>query len=99
MYLVDGQWRICGMSRRARPHPVIVAPAERFRASDHGCCRWRHFGLLRQRIGFERQADAAFTNDIELVASAFGHARDEQLPDAGTMTEAHRVASCIPSIE
>src|SRR6478609_10196491 len=99
MHLVDGQWRICGMARCACPHPVFVAPAERFGACDHGCGCGRDFSLLCQRIGLEREPDAAFTNDVELVARTFGDARDEQLPDARTMAETHRVAPCIPSIE
>ena len=55
--------------------------------------------MLRQRIGLLRHAIAAGADDIELVARAFGDARDEQLPHAGAVAQTHRVAPRVPGVE
>src|SRR3954464_6353944 len=87
------------MPCRARSHPLVVAPVKWVRARHHGCGRWRHLGLLRKRVRLLRYRHAACAKNVELVARPGADAREEELPDACTMAQTHRMAARIPAVE
>ena len=50
-------------------------------------------------VGLQRQQLAVAGGDFELVARAFGHAGQEELPDAAFAAQPHRMAPRVPGVE
>jgi hypothetical protein len=57
------------------------------------------FAGARIGVGLLRQRAAVGVEQVELVAGAFGHARQEQLPDTALAAQAHRMAAPVPVVE
>ena len=99
VHLVDRHRRVQMLPGRCpRLHPLRIAPVKRRRIGHDRRRARRNFGLQRHRIGLERQ-QSVWTENLELVNSAHGQARNEQLPDAGFDALAHAMAAAIPAVE
>ncbi|MNK84360.1 hypothetical protein D3C87_1042070 [compost metagenome] len=103
---VDGHRRGVGIGAGALVHPRLIVPLERrgavAAAGHHGRRGGRRLGGQRHRVGLVRQGMAVRADDVVLVAAAAVGAerlRDEQLPDAGAVAQAHGVAHRVPAIE
>ena len=68
------------------------------RLRDDRCRLRRELGLLRVRVGLQRQL-AVGGEDLVLVARARLDAGQEQLPDPGRAQRAHRVQAPVPGVE
>ncbi len=81
MDLIDAHGSVVRVGCRTRGHPVAVLPRMRRGRHHRRGCGWFLGGAgHRVRLGPSRAVGA---QDLELVAVALGHARDEQLPDTG----------------
>ncbi len=74
-------------------------PGERVAVGDDGGSSWRHFGLTRAGIDFQRQFASVRSDDRVFVLGAGTDSGEEQLPNAGAVTDPHGMAPCIPGVE
>ena len=99
VHLVDGDGapqRVRGRERLPRFRVLPLIPVERV----HDRCRLRRrFGAEGEGVRLEEARPAAAGADLELVARARTHLRNEQLPDAGRADGAHRVQAAVPRVE
>ena len=96
--LVDRDRRIGTLADGAFGHPVAVGPAVVGGWRDDRRLRGRQLGRAGDRIGLLDDA-AVGACDLELVSDARTDAGDEQLPDARTVAQPHRVAATVPIVE
>ena len=97
MDLVDAHGSVVRVGRRTRGHPVAVLPRV-CRGRHHRGGRRRLLGGTGHRVRLG-PSGAVGAEDLELVAVALGHARDEELPDAGGAQRAHGVDRAVPLVE
>ena len=99
MHLVDGHRRPEGLARPARRHPRLVVPHVAVEPRDRRR-RARAGGLEGegQGIGLEHRGPTRPGQDLELVASALGDARHEQLPHAVARVQPHGVTAPVPPV-
>src|SRR3954454_8762378 len=81
-------------------YPTLIVPLWFcWQAMQHrGSCR-RVLGAKGDGIGLERQGEAGMVANLVFLALALGQFRNEELPDAGLVSQPHRVAPAVPDIE
>lgn len=97
VHFIDGDRAV--IHRCARLHPGVVLPCT-LRPIGHYRGRARQqLGLAGHRVGLVGQPGPVGCGDLELVARAGLHARQEDLPHASAMAQPHRVTPPVPAIE
>src|SRR5665213_2445198 len=99
MHLVDRERRVRRLPFGPLRAPFIVRPAERRRVVDHRRGGGRRLRPPGDGVGLHRQRSAIGAEELVFVERAGGEAGDEKLPDAGAMTQPHRVPAPVPGIE
>src|SRR5882757_131046 len=77
----------------------LVAPWMRRRHRRDRSGGRAQFRLESERIGLERQAHAIGADDLVFVGPAGADVGNEQFPDAGVATIAHRMPAAVPLVE
>ena len=94
VHLINRDWRIKLVSQLAlrRLLDLFRQPAD-----ERGAIR-AHLRFKSVRVGLHPQV-AVGINQLEFIQLAVQRAGNEQLPDAGLFTQAHRVAATIPVVK
>jgi hypothetical protein len=92
---INGLRRAQGISCGALPHPVAISPLI-VKVPHHGSGAGRFLVPDPERVGFVDLVLVALRFDMEFVESAFGHVRDEALPDPGLAATLEQMGAGAP---
>src|SRR5947209_13480252 len=99
MALIDGDWPLARLRRSAIINPGFVLPLGLRQAVQHRCGGRRMLGAEGDRIGLERQEPPGMVAHFVFVALPLRRFRNEEFPNTGFVTQAHRVAPAVPDVE
>src|SRR5258708_987119 len=99
MDFVDGNSRLEPVSLRAAREPIGVLPFMVIEVGNDRAGVWAKLGAEGVGIGFERENVAVWADDLILVDGAFVEFGNEDFPQAGRATSAHRMDAAVPAVE